>query len=92
MVCWDHARRKFVDAVKAMPAKDKRSNKVSKADVDLSKIRKLYAIEKQKKKLTPEERQQQRQEQSIPVLDDFKLWLEKNISKLPKDSLTYTAI
>ena len=89
--CWDHARRKFVDAVKAIPAKKKRS-KVSKADVALSKIRKLYVIEKEIKKLTPEERKQQRQEQSIPVLSDLKLWLEGAISKLPKDSLTYTAI
>lgn len=89
--CWDHARRKFVDAVKAMPAKGKR-NKVSKADVALSKIRKLYAIEKEIKELTPEERRQQRQERSIPVLNDLKPWLEKNISKIPKDSLTYTAI
>jgi transposase len=90
--CWDHARRKFVDAVKAMPVKEKRSNKVSKADVALSKIRKLYAIEKEIKQLTAEERRQQRQEQSIPVLNDLKLWLENNIGKLPKDSLTYTAI
>lgn len=90
--CWDHARRKFVDAVKAMPAKEKRSRKVSKADVALSKIRKLYVIEKEIKKLTPAERRQQRQQQSVPVLDDIKLWLDKNIDKLPKDSLTYTAI
>lgn len=90
--CWDHARRKFVDAVKAMPAKEKRSNKVSKADVALSKIRKLYVIEKEIKKLTSEERREQRQQQSVPVLNNLKLWLENNISKLPKDSLTYTAI
>ena len=90
--CWDHARRKFVDAVKAMPAKEKRSNKVSKADVALSKIRKLYVIEKEIKNLTPEERREQRQKQSVPILNNLKLWLENNISKLPKDSLTYTAI
>ena len=90
--CWDHARRKFVDAVKAIPAKEKRSNKVSKADVALSKIRKLYVIEKEIKKLPPEERREQRQKQSVPVLNNLKLWLENNISKLPKDSLTYTAI
>lgn len=90
--CWDHARRKFVDAVKAMPAREKRSNKVSKADVALSKIRKLYAIEKEIKPLTPEERRQQRQERSVPVLNDIKRWLDKNIDKLPKDSLTYTAL
>jgi hypothetical protein len=90
--CWDHARRKFTDAIKAMPAKQKRAGKVSKADVALSKIRKLYTIEDQIKKLTPQQRRQQRQEKSLPVLNDFKMWLEKNITRLPKDSLTYKAM
>ena len=42
--CWDHARRKFVEASQAAPAK-KKGAKVSKADVAIGKIRKLYAIE-----------------------------------------------
>ena len=90
--CWDHARRKFVDAIKGMSTKQKRSTKVSKADVALSKIRKLYAIEDNIKSLFPEERYKQRQQQSLPILKDLNSWLEKNISKLPKDSLTYTAM
>ncbi len=90
--CWDHARRKFVDAVKGMSTKQKRSTKVSKADVALSKIRKLYAIEDNIKSLSPKERYEQRQQQSLPILKDLNSWLEKNISKLPKDSLTYTAM
>jgi len=90
--CWDHARRKFVDAIKGMSTKQKRSQKVSKADVALSKIRKLYAIEDDIKLLSPEERYQQRQRLSLPNLKDLQSWLEKNISKLPKDSLTYTAM
>jgi transposase InsO family protein len=36
--CWDHARRKFVEASKAAPARNKGS-KVSKADVAIGKIR-----------------------------------------------------
>lgn len=90
--CWDHARRKFVDAIKGMSTKQKRSGKVSKADVALSKIRKLYAIEDNIKSLSPKERYEQRQQQSLPILKDLNSWLEKNISKLPKDSLTYTAM
>lgn len=90
--CWDHARRKFVDAVKGMSTKQNRSTKVSKADVALSKIRKLYAIEDNIKSLSPKERYEQRQQQSLPILKDLNSWLEKNISKLPKDSLTYTAM
>jgi len=90
--CWDHARRKFVDAIKGMPAKQKCSNKVSKADVALSKIRKLYVIEDKIKKLSPKERYEQRQQLSVPILTDLKAWLDKNIHRLPKDSLTYTAM
>ncbi len=90
--CWDHARRKFVDAIKGMSTKPKRSGKVSKADVALSKIRKLYAIEDKIKSKSPEERYAQRQQLSLPILRDLNSWLEKNISKLPKDSLTYTAM
>ncbi|MFV9616477.1 MAG: IS66 family transposase [Gammaproteobacteria bacterium] len=90
--CWDHARRKFVDAIKGMSTKQKRCTKVSKADVALSKIRKLYAIEDNIKSLSPKERYEQRQQQSLPILKELHSWLEKNISKLPKDSLTYTAM
>ena len=43
--CWDHARRKFVEASRAASAKGKKGQP-SKADVALSHIRKLYAIEK----------------------------------------------
>ena len=35
--CWDHARRKFVEASKAAPVK-KKGTKVSKADVAIGKI------------------------------------------------------
>ncbi|WP_419629841.1 IS66 family transposase, partial [Thiolapillus sp.] len=53
--CWDHARRKFVEASQAAPAK-KKGTKVSKADVAIGKIRKLYAIEKRIEALPPEEK------------------------------------
>lgn len=44
--CWDHARRKFVEAVRAADPKTKKTKgKPSKADIAVSKIRKLYRIE-----------------------------------------------
>ena len=90
--CWDHARRKFVESSKAIPDTKKKKGSVSKADVALSKIRKLYVIEKKIEKLTAEQKLEQRQLLSVPVLDDLKEWLDKNIIKLPKDSLTYKAM
>ena len=89
--CWDHARRKFVEAVKAAPAR-KKGQKVSKADVALGKIRKLYLIEDRIKDLEPEQKTLQRQKLSQPLLDDLKSWLETNSRRVPKDSLTWTAI
>jgi len=58
----------------------------------ISKMRKLYLIEKKIKHLEPAEKQRLRQELSIPVLNDFKQWLDKNVTKVVKKSLTRTAI
>ncbi|MGD8914627.1 MAG: IS66 family transposase, partial [Candidatus Thiodiazotropha sp.] len=81
--CWDHARRKFVEASQAMPAQ-KKGAKVSKADVALSKIRKLYAIEKRIESLDPQQKLQQRQVLSLPVLEEFKSWLVANSRRVVK--------
>jgi hypothetical protein len=89
--CWDHARRKFVEASKAAPSK-KKGQKVSKADVAIGKIRKLYVIEERIKDLDPETKATQRQQLSQPVLDGLKSWLQDNSRRVPKDSLTANAI
>jgi transposase len=91
MGCWDHARRKFMDASKAAPAK-KQGGRVSKADVAIGKIRKLYVIEDKIKNLDCEHKQAARQQLSVPLLDELKSWLEQNIGKVPKDSLTCKAM
>ena len=90
--CWDHVRRKFVDASKAAPADKRNANKTSKADVAIGKIRKLYLIEDRIKDLSPAQKQQQRQQLSQPLLDDFKQWLDANHTRVLKDSLTYEAM
>lgn len=94
--CWDHARRKFVEATRgAAPQKGKeKSNKAkpSKADVAIGKIRKLYAIESKIENLSESEKYTVRQEMALPVLQDLKVWLETNHPKVPKDSLTFKAI
>ena len=92
--CMDHCRRKFVDAVKGAPKSGKavRKGKVSKADVAISMIRKLYRIEDQIKDLAPAEKKLIRQQQAKPALEDLKVWLGKNVSRVPKDSLTRKAI
>jgi transposase len=92
--CFDHARRKFVEATRAAGSTGtkKQTGQPGKADVALGKIRKLYAIEQEIKDFEPEQKRQARQEHSIPVLDDLKQWLESNISRVPKGSLTHQAM
>jgi len=92
--CFDHARRKFVEAIRAAQTKGtkRKAGQPTKADVALSKIRKLYAIEKSIKDLDCDKKKQARQNLSVPVLEDLKPWLEKNVSRVPKDSLTHKAM
>lgn len=89
--CFDHARRKFIESKKAEGSL-KEKNKVSKADVALGKINALYRLEREIENLPPAEKYVQRQQVAIPLLDDLKAWLEKNISHVLKGSLTYKAM
>jgi transposase len=89
--CWDHARRKFKAAQDAQPKK-KKNTAPSKADMVLQMIGKLYRIEREIAELDPEGKYQQRQALSIPELEKLKAWADKNHDKVPKDSLTGTAM
>jgi len=83
--CWAHARRKFVEAQKATSSKTK---KAGKADMAVSLISKLYAIEKRIKALTEEERYAARQQEALPILDKIRQWLDKTLhTTLPKGLL-----
>ena len=94
--CFDHVRRKFTDAkkgeVKERGKKKQKNPRVSKSDVALGKIRKLYAVEDKIKGLTVDEKKHQRQVQSLPLLNDLHEWLEKNVSRVVPDSLVHTGI
>jgi len=89
--CMDHARRYYADALKAMPKKQY-NKKNCKASIALNKLRELYDIEREIKDLTPEQRYRERQKRSVPLLNAFKDWVDSNIGKVPKDSLTWTAM
>ena len=94
--CWDHARRKFDEAVKAAnPAgkkHKKKSTRPSKARVALSMINKLYRIDRDIKDKSDAEKYLVRQAQSLPALETLKIWLEKNKDKVLREGLTWTAI
>jgi len=80
--CFAHARRKFVEAQKVAPSK---KGATSKADMAVSFIKKLYAIENKIKDLSPEKRLAIRQKESVPQLQKLKSWLDKSlVTTLPK--------
>ena len=89
--CWDHARRKFKDAQSAQP-KHKKNQKPSKADMALAQINKLYQIERTIKDVSADEKLKRRQKESLPVLEKLRVWIDKNLNKVPKDSLTGEAL
>jgi transposase len=85
IACWAHARRKFDEAAKA--SKNKGS-----AQQALSMIKKLYIIEKKVKNFTPEEKEQVRQEEAVPVLEEIKKWLDKKHFQVLPQSLIGKAV
>ncbi|WP_455230384.1 IS66 family transposase [Geopseudomonas aromaticivorans] len=72
LACLAHARRKFVEAQKVQP-----KGKTGRADVALNLINRLYAIEREFKDLSDEQRYLGRQQHSLPVLAQLKAWLDK---------------
>jgi len=88
--CFDHARRKFNEAIKAQPKGKK--VKASVADVGLSKINALYRLERSIKDLPAHEKYQQRQKIAVPLLNELKSWLNSRAEDTAKGGLTYKAI
>ena len=76
----------------AKPQGKGKPTNVSKADVALGHIDKLYAIERKIKALSVEERYRIRQELSVPALKTLKTWLETNAGRVAKGTLTRTAM
>lgn len=84
--CWAHARRKFDEALKALP--DTKQPASVAAGEGLNFCNRLFAIERDLKDATPEERYTVRMERSRPVLDAFSAWLRTQRSRvLPKSAL-----
>ena len=86
--CLAHARRKFDEAVKAQG----KNNSAGKAHRGLALIRKLYRVEKQARKLTPEARHDHRQRHARPILDELRSWLDEVLPQVPPASATGKAL
>ena len=82
--CWAHVRRKFYDIQVA--------HKSAVAMEALERIGALYAIEKEIRGRSPEERRAVRNERSRPLLESLKQWLEETLTKLSRKSDTAMAV
>jgi len=81
--CWAHARRKFDEAVNALPKPDQANSAALEGQRYCTK---LFAIEKELAGLTPEERYTKRLEREKPVLDALLAWSDMK-KALPKSAL-----
>jgi transposase len=85
--CWAHARRKFDEAAKA-------SKTVGSAHEALGRIATLYRIERELRaqQLPGEQFVQRRKEQVLPILQDFKYWLDAKTLQVPPSVLLGKAV
>jgi hypothetical protein len=87
-LCWSHARRGYIDALKALPKNADRSKTL--CGEALIHIDKLFELERDFKEqdMTAGERHKARLEKSKPVLDAYHEWLiEKKRLALPQGKL-----
>lgn len=76
--CWAHVRRKFFDLHQA--------NASPIAQEALDRIGALYAIEREIRGRSPDERRAHRQARAGPLLADFKAWLTQTVQQLSAKS------
>ena len=84
--CWSHARRRFDEAVKALP---KQKQKDSRAYLALTMIQAIYQEEKQLKDLPAVERKNRRQLRVKPMVEAYFTWVRENLPKVPPKSKTW---
>ena len=84
--CWSHARRRYDEAVKALP---KAKQKDSRAYLALTMIQAIYREEKLLKALPPEERKNRRQLSVRPLVEAYFAWVRENLPKVPQKSKTW---
>ena len=84
--CWSHARRRFDEAVKALP---KAKQKDSRAYLALTMIQAIYREEKLLKDLPAKERMIRRQLSVRPLVEAYFVWVRETLPKVPQKSKTW---
>ena len=83
-LCWAHVRRKLYDLYVAL--------KSPIAHESVERIGALYAIEREIRGLSPDERRRARQQRAVPLLMSLHAWLLSQLAQLPKGSALAKAI
>ena len=76
--CWAHVRRGFFDVAKGGNAPI--------ADEALARIARLYKIEKEIRGQSPPDRRARRQNDSKPIVESLKVWLEEQLPRLSRSA------
>lgn len=84
--CWAHARRRYDEAVKALP---KASQKNALAYRALKQIQAIYREENKLCDMSPKERLEHRQLTVKPLVDAYFAWVKQNEGKVPAKSKTH---
>lgn len=87
LVCWAHVRRRFVEATRVQL-----KGKKGLADEAVAMIGKLYRIERDTKDAADQERFLARQQLSVPVLADLRVWLTKTLPAVTPQSVLGKAL
>jgi len=82
-----HARRKFKEATLGLAPES-----AGLAYQALLMIKQLYAIEREIRAGSDEERQSVRQLRAAPIMAEFKQWLDKTVHRVARKSQLYEAI
>ena len=92
--CWAHARRNFVDVIKASGKRESVKSRTGVAEEAIGYIQRLYAIEKdaRERELSFDKIYELRQQKSKPILVEFKPWLVGKLTKTNPKGLLGKAI
>lgn len=89
MGCMAHIRRKFVEVQRSVPESYRSRSKANEA---LTLIQELYVIEVQIKGRSKKQRLNARRTQSLPILNEFKRWLDDAAKTAMPQSLLGKAV
>lgn len=85
--CWAHSRRRFDEAVKAMP---KATRDQSLAYLALKQIQAIYREENKLSDMEPDERLKHRQLTVKPLVDAYFAWIKQNTNRVPVKGKTHS--